>query len=144
MININLITLYSNEHTEALRDVFFRSRCHAFYWVNPSEFQLGDFDQSIVGENVLVAVHESRPVGFVSWWAPGNFIHNLFVDPDFHGQGIGTALLDSCLKVIGRPATLKCLTANQSAMDFYLRKKWTVVEKGDSTEGEFLLLRAND
>ena len=59
----------------ALRRLFLESRRAAFTWLDPATLSLEDFDASIAGETVLVATHDGRPVGFVAWWPPENFVH---------------------------------------------------------------------
>jgi hypothetical protein len=51
--------------------------------------------------------------GFISWWPPESFTHNLFVSSNCLRQGIGTALLRECLAIIGSPARQKCGKTNQ-------------------------------
>ncbi|TLV03428.1 GNAT family N-acetyltransferase [Dyadobacter luticola] len=131
------IVAFSDEYIDDLRELFLQSRRDTFTWADPLTFQPEDFDQSVAGESILVALIENNPVGFISWWPPDNFIHNLFMASDFHDQGIGKALLSHCLSQISRPAKLKCLTANLNAMEFYRRQGWTLENVGMSGEGEF-------
>ena len=41
---------------------------------------------------MLVADTDGQVVGFVSIWQPEDFIHNLFVSPEWQNHGIGTAV----------------------------------------------------
>ncbi|WGU97547.1 GNAT family N-acetyltransferase [Paenibacillus dendritiformis] len=58
---------------------------------------------------------------------PGNFIHNLFVHPDFLGRGIGHLLLDASIAQMNPPVRLKCVSENHNAMKFYEKKGWKKV-----------------
>jgi GNAT superfamily N-acetyltransferase len=132
---------YTPLHTDALRDVFLRSRQFAFPNADPRSFKRLDFDQVIQGEIVLVAVSEGRPIGFVAWWEPDHFIHSLFVDPDFLRHGIGKSLLETCLDKLGRPATLKCKFANKRALEFYKAQGWVAAGVGESEDGPYILMK---
>lgn len=124
----------------ALRELFLVSRRATFTWEMPDWFRIDDLDRSIEGESILVAVEEETPVGFVSWWPPEDFVHNLFVRPDRVGKGIGTALLNACLKQIGRPARLKCITKNRAATEFYLQHGWVIESEGSGADGDYLAM----
>lgn len=127
-------------HREDLRSLYLQSRLHTFKWLDTSKFSLEDFDSATLGETVLVAVVGAKPVGFISWWVPDDFIHNVYVDPHFLHLGIGKALLDQCLAEIGRPATLKCLQQNTSALSFYQAQGWCIKDEGPSSDGPYYLM----
>lgn len=96
-----------------------------------------DFTEATRGEPILVALEDDEPVGFVSWWPPSDFIHNLFVRPDRFRRGIGAALLNACLANIRRPARLKCLCDNDRAIAFYLSQGWKVGDPGEGPRGKY-------
>ncbi|QHV98213.1 GNAT family N-acetyltransferase [Spirosoma endbachense] len=123
-----------------LRQLYLNSRTQTFTWLDASTAKLDDFDKATQDEVVLVAISDERPIGFVSWWPPDNFIHNLYVDPHFFRQGIGRALLAGCLEKLERPATLKCLQQNTNAISFYQTQGWVIKEEGTSDEGAYFLL----
>ncbi|RYF49885.1 MAG: GNAT family N-acetyltransferase [Cytophagaceae bacterium] len=126
-----------------LQTLYLQSRIQVFTWLDTSEYSLSDFDSATLGETILVAVITQRPVGFISWWAPNNFIHNVYVDPRFLKRGIGKALLDRCLEGIGRPATLKCLQKNTNALSFYQTQGWTIKDECSSDDGPYYLMEYN-
>jgi GNAT superfamily N-acetyltransferase len=134
------IVEYNPEHTEKLRRIYLDSRISAFPWLDPVSLKLEDLDETIREEEVLVALHERTPIGFIAWWPPDNFIHSLFIDPEFTGKGVGRFLLQTCLQRTGRPATLKCLKANQKALDFYKSQHWKIISDGESDDGSYCLL----
>ncbi|HXM05276.1 MAG TPA: GNAT family N-acetyltransferase, partial [Chthoniobacterales bacterium] len=89
------------------QDIYTRVRASTFSWVNPKKFKESDFGPDTLGESLLVADHPTNGVvGFVGIWRPENFIHHLYVLPEFHRTGIGRALLDAALRTISRPAKL--------------------------------------
>jgi GNAT superfamily N-acetyltransferase len=125
----------------ALREIFLSSRQRFFTWLEAGCMQLEDFDAATADEPILVAVLENQIVGFISWWPPNNFVHNLFAAPTFTRRGIGRKLLAACLAEIGRPATLKCVKLNELALAFYQRLGWRVAGEGASADGGYYLLQ---
>lgn len=128
----------------ALQKIYFESRRKAFHWMDCSLFKENDFNRDTDGERIWVATVKNNPVGFISAWEPENFIHNLFVHPSSIGMGVGSALLEVCLKKIRRPASLKCLENNVSARDFYLSKGWKIVSNGNGSEGKYQLMQFDE
>jgi ribosomal protein S18 acetylase RimI-like enzyme len=125
----------------ALRALFLAARREAFFWAEPASLLPGDFDAATQDEPILVAFLNDQIVGFVSWWPPENFVHNLFVDPAHQGRGIGQQLLTAALRQIGRPATLKCVQKNTRALEFYRRHGWLIAGEGDTAGEPYFLLR---
>ena len=128
----------------ALQHIYLESRKNTFDWMDNSRFKLNDFDRDTDGEYIRVAVVENNPVGFISAWEPENFIHNLCVQPSSKGRGIGSALLNTCLKKIDRPASLKCLDKNISAKSFYLSRGWKIISDGSGIDGKYQLMQFDD
>lgn len=132
---------YSDEYTEALRDIYTSGRRHAFPWIAPQTYQPADFDRDTAGEKIWVALSGQTVMGFISCWEADNFIHCLYVKPEFHKAGIGKALLQVCQNYLGRPATLKCVVANTNAIAFYQKLGWQIVGMGESPEGPYALMQ---
>ncbi|MCK8492198.1 GNAT family N-acetyltransferase [Spirosoma sp. RP8] len=126
-----------------LRQLYLDSRAQTFTWLDKARFASSDFDSATQDEEIRVAVVGEKPIGFVSWWPPDNFIHTLFVDYHFHHKGIGKALLDESLAQVGRPASLKCLQQNTNAVQFYQRQGWRIQAGGQSNEGAYFLMTFN-
>jgi len=125
------------------RQIYTIVRAATFSWVNPKRFKESDFAPDTFGESLLVADHAiNGVVGFVGIWMPENFIHHLYVLPEFHRTGIGRALLESALQMISRPAKLKCQMSNKNACQFYRHLGWHEGEQGLDEIGrwvEFIL-----
>jgi GNAT superfamily N-acetyltransferase len=130
------------------QEIYTTVRAATFTWVNPKRFKPSDFGPDTLGESLLVADHPlSGIVGFVGIWMPENFIHHLYVLPECHRIGIGRALLESALRLISRPAKLKCQSANQNACQFYRHLGWRQGEQGHDEIGrwiEFILERSQE
>lgn len=131
---------FEEKDRPALREIYFQSRTQTFSWLDSAMFKIDDFDRHTAGETIWVAEYENLPVGFISVQVPENYIHALFVHPAAVGKGIGSALLDLCLKNIGRPAALKCLVLNGDATGFYLSKGWKTVTEGDGIDGKYFVM----
>lgn len=100
-----------------------------------------DFAAASEGEEIWVAERPGVGVcGFISVWRPESFIHHLYIDPRFHRQGIGTALLESLANWLPEPWTLKCAAANTLAFAFYTARGWKQIETGVSENGPYFLL----
>lgn len=128
-----------NSDYKALRKLFLKERQTTFFWVDPSNYHLNDFEKEINGEYVLVALLGNRIVGFISIWMPNNFIHHLYIDQQFQDKGIGTQLLKAAIQKTNLPISLKCLEKNTKAVDFYKRKGFVEKERGLSEHGDYIL-----
>lgn len=119
----------------ALQKVYLDARVATFYWHDPDEFKLTDFESSTEDEWVLVAEIDGEIVGFSSV-SEGCFLHNLFVLPTAQGKGVGNKLLAACFAgKLNKPARLKCTVRNTTACGFYEANGW-VVEQAN-VEHEF-------
>ena len=75
---------------------------------------------------------DDYPVGFLVMDGPA--IDALFVDPGFHGQGFGTALLEQAL-VLSPNATVEASEQADNALPFYLARGFKVVGRSE-TDGQ--------
>jgi ribosomal protein S18 acetylase RimI-like enzyme len=83
---------------------------------------------------IWVAEDEGRVVGFAA--IGESTLGHIYVHPDFHRQGLGTALLDKTKQL--RPAgfTLWTFPANEGACRFYERHGLRPIEYGDGSGNE--------
>lgn len=109
--------------------IYLRSRSLAFKWIDSDVLELSDFNKDTVDEEVLVAVDSNHIIGFISIFHPDNFIHLLFVDPTQISRGTGSLLLNAALACMGRPARLKCVSANRTALTFYQHNGWHIIDE---------------
>lgn len=113
-----------------LARLFLQGRRETFHWVDPFLFRLDDFIEQTRGEEIWVAEQGGSVCGFIAIWQPDHFVHHLYVASDWHGQGVGRALLEHGLADSPRSASLKVATRNTAAMAFYHRLGW---QYGDET-----------
>jgi ribosomal protein S18 acetylase RimI-like enzyme len=123
-----MIRVMRETDTPYLAQLFLKGRRQTFHWVDPSHFRLEDFDEQTRGEQIWVAEQGGTPCGFVSVWGDESFVHHLYVSVDWHGQGLGRALLAQGLAAFQKPASLKVATHNTAALAFYHRLGWQNTE----------------
>jgi len=123
-----------------LRTLYLRARKSGWTWLDGSDWQLEDFDAAVLGETVWVAEEEGHRLGFASVYENDNFLHNLFIDPDAQGKGVGSALLRHVQSTFTHTGSLKCLLLNKKALAFYQRHGWHIEAQGASPQGDYLLL----
>lgn len=90
------------------------------------------------GSETSIYEVEGQPVGFVSM--VGNEVGGLFVDPDFHGRGVGRALLDH-VRTGRTHLELGVFEENQSARRFYSRYGFEEIEASFNEEAGHRELR---
>lgn len=140
---IKIVEAQSKDY-KLLREIFLNERQNAFFWQNPSDFLLEDFDKQTQGEFILIAFIEDVPIGFISIWMPNNFVHHLYIDQKYQKKGIGTLLLKEAIKYTKFPLTLKCLENNVKAVEFYKRKGFLEKGKGQSENGNYILFELSN
>ncbi len=91
-----------------------------------------------------MAVEGGEVIGFISLWLPENFVHHLHVRGDHAGKGVGKALLDAGLARLQMPATLKCMTLNVRAAQFYSGDGWRIRDAGSGADGPYYLFERAD
>ncbi|MCR8656872.1 GNAT family N-acetyltransferase [Paenibacillus endoradicis] len=125
----------------ALRRIYLESRRKSFYWADIEEMTLEDFEKHTVEEYIILAEEDAKILGFASLYLPDNFIHNLFVHPDFSGKGVGGQLINASIEKMNKPIRLKCVSENQKAMKFYENNGWKkVVEEGKTEEKYWVMI----
>ena len=77
---------------------------------------------------LFVAEHQGRPVGFAG--VSGNQLEMLFVDANYHNQGIGSALLSYVVENCGTEF-VDVNEQNDQATQFYKRKGFTVESRSE-------------
>lgn len=69
-----------------LRTLFLASRKANWHWLDGSDWALEDFDRVTLGERILVAEDDGHRLGFAAVLPNDNFLHSLFIDPDWQGK----------------------------------------------------------
>ncbi|EGQ9702451.1 GNAT family N-acetyltransferase [Vibrio parahaemolyticus] len=134
------IIKFQSHHLGAVRSLYLESRLATCTWLNTVEFDLSDFERDTEGESIWVAIESNKVVGFISIWAPDNFIHHLFVSPRNLRGGVGLKLLD--LAKQWKPClSLKCLSQNGNATEFYLSQGFTIAETVDNGAESYHLMK---
>ena len=121
--------------------IFLAGQPLAYPRQHEADFVLSDFEASTREEDLFVAEVAGRIRGLVAMYRPGCFVHHLYVDPGYHRQGIGLALLALALRHCGGTGELKCDEANRTAHTFYLAAGWRPVGWGWSPSGPWIRFR---
>ncbi len=135
-----LIRPWQESDRPFLRTLYLHARRAAWPWMNDAEWQLEDFDAVTRDEQIWVAVQDGHRLGFASVWTNDNFLHNLFVDPQYQSQGVGKRLLEQVQNTFTSTGALKCLVKNERAVAFYQRNGWHIEATGVSPDGEYYLM----
>lgn len=114
--------------TNQLEQLFQLTCIYVFTTRNPESFKIGDYAKSTEEDDVWIAEQGNIIVGFTSIYPRDNFIHNLFVYPDYQRKGIGSKLLQIAEQHLAKPMTLKVALDNPSACGFYERHGWKQVD----------------
>lgn len=123
-----------------LRTLFLNTRRVNWTWLAGKNWRLEDFDAVTLDEQIWVAEIDGQLAGFASVWTRENFLHNLFVSPDWQRHGVGSALLKKVQSALTDTGSLKCLVQNDHALRFYLRHGWQTTARGMSPDGEYWLM----
>ncbi|ADO47844.1 GNAT family N-acetyltransferase [[Enterobacter] lignolyticus] len=124
----------------ALRTLFLNTRRASWAWLQGENWRLEDFDAVTQDEQIWVAEIDGQLAGFAAVWTRDNFLHHLFVSPDWQGHGVGSALLDKVQSELTDTGSLKCLVQNARALRFYQRHGWRTTARGTSPDGEYWLM----
>ncbi|PZM12171.1 GNAT family N-acetyltransferase [Rhizobium tubonense] len=126
------------EEMPTLADIYLTVRRTTFTWVDPGRFHREDFSTHTKDETLFVCHNEDCGIaGFLALWEPENFIHMLYIRPEFQGQGAGTALLNALPNWPRRRYRLKCLVKNKRALAYYEAMGFEVSGFGASPEGDY-------
>ena len=135
-----LVREFEEADREALGLLYVASRNATFTWNHAELHQASDFDLHTKDEKVLVAISDHKILGFASIWEPDSFLHNLFVHPSAIRQGIGQKLLSRCTNYFANEPRLKCLVANENAVQFYKSQGWRALREDIGPEGSYILM----
>jgi len=135
-----LIRLYRTEDFEAITRLWFDAQMAAmpklmarmgYEFDDACEF----FRKAVITENqIWVYERDGVPLGFLA--IQGEFIDRLYVDPAFHRQGIGQALLEKARQLLPKHMWLYTHVANKMARSFYEKNGFVAEKFGVSPEPE--------
>jgi len=90
-------------------------------------------------DQILAAFVDCVAVGYVAMEYGNNYISDLWVDPAYEGNGIGSALLDAMAALIDSrgfdAVTIEVLTENTRALDLYGRLGYMISWQGIRPDG---------
>jgi len=138
-LEISIARATSPEDIAEAAEVYARSRRAAFPWRTEADFDPARLVRDAGTEEIYAARFGTRIVGMAGFYAPENFLHHLYVDPDAQGLGVGRALIAHLSARASGPLTLKLDCRNVKARGFYLANGWTALDgpgdRGGSENG---------
>lgn len=123
MSSVKVRTMKENDR-QRVAEIYQQDRERYFPWV--AQPQLDDFDSDSRGEAIFVAEVDGQIAGFASLYRVMDFVHLLFVAPEFQHQGVGKSLIRALRKEATAPLTLKVVIDNESAMKFYQNQGFVI------------------
>ncbi|GAX01650.1 GNAT family N-acetyltransferase [Secundilactobacillus silagei] len=109
---------------ETVAEIYLRDRQRYFPWV--AQPNITDFARDSRGEALFVAEINGQIAGFASLLRVMDFIHLLFVAPEFQHQGVGHALIQRMRQEAVGTLTLKCVIDNEAALRFYASEGFAI------------------
>jgi len=95
-----------------------------------AEWQTRFRDELAPHDTIWVAETDRHIVGFIVVDERRGVVDQLFVEPDYHGGGVGTTLLGKAKALVPTGLTLTTLAQNTSARRFYERHGFVLGEDG--------------
>ena len=126
----------------AVQGIFERALTRAD-WLRAGAEPDTDFVHNSSCETVHVCSADDGVVrGFIAVYEPGSFVHHLYVDAAFQGQGVGRAILAAVVdSQPDKPWRLKCVLVNTRARAFYAKTGWRETETAMGSQGLYVVLR---
>ncbi|MEC0181089.1 acetyltransferase [Paenibacillus peoriae] len=117
----NQIVAYREENHDQLVDIWHRAvrQTHTFLTEEDIQFYHQIVQNGVLRESEIWMEwnEHQEPTGFIG--LDGLKIEMLFVDPDRHGQGIGSRLIQHAEKIKGTPLKVDVNEQNEKAHAFY-------------------------
>lgn len=126
---------------QELEELFLMTRRATFNTRPPEMFKLADYKESVEGEEVWVVEHNQILVGFISFWRPKRFIHNLFVHPNWQKQGFGSMLLKQAEECLRLPLSLRVEMDNLGVCAFYEKNGFEYISTHPAPEDRYVVYR---
>lgn len=131
MMNTKTV-VYEASYCDQLVDIWYRAVCRTHHFLTKEDIE---FYKNMVKNEALSAVEvwmelneKKEPVGFIG--LDGTKIEMLFVDPEYHGKGIGSRLLEHAERKYGPHLKVDVNEQNEGAHAFY--KRYGFVQTGRS------------
>lgn len=113
------IRLYKKEDLSALLTIWWRASCVAHPFLKKSFLQQEAYNIVNIYMPITetwVAYDQTRMIGFISLM--DNEVGAIFIEPDFHRQGVGTALMHKAVSLRGS-LEVEVFKENKAGFQFY-------------------------
>lgn len=137
-MNIRLAKVEDAEAMHGLHMRAVRETCADFYSDEQVESWLKgrsakEYREGIEKVEIFVAEEEGEVMGFVH--AVSGEIMGLYVDPDFHGSGVGKALLNYGMEIALKSAESVKVDSTLNAENFYSKNAFKKIKKTSVMRG---------
>lgn len=132
--------LRPEELTEAAA-LYERVATATLHWMPAGAHTAAGFVKQAEDEAVFVAVAGRRIVGIAALYEPDSFLHSLYVDDEWQGRGVGTALLAAAAEAAAGPLSLKVEVRNGRARAFYAGHGFAAREYGEADGSAWIRLQ---
>lgn len=143
---IFLIRKFCNDDLDKIMKIWLESNIDAHYFIDKS-YWINNFDnvkQMILNSDIFVYIKDDEIVAFVG--LIDKYIAGLFVQKNFRNSLIGTKLLEY-LRLKYNVLTLNVYCKNKSAISFYKKQKFEIVEQLiniETNEKEYVMRYKNN
>jgi GNAT superfamily N-acetyltransferase len=132
------LTAAESPDAEALTALYLRSRAAAMPWLASPHDEAAThwwMENVVIPEQLVrVAREDRRPLGFFA--LTGNWLEQLYVDPDDQGRGVGRLLLEEAKRLSPDGLSLYVFTRNGQARRFYEAAGFMLTAQSDGTRNE--------
>ncbi|MBG9944253.1 acetyltransferase [Brevibacillus formosus] len=122
MVNTKTV-VYEASYHDQLVDIWYRAVCRTHHFLTREDIAFYKNmvkNEALSAVEVWIEINEKRePVGFIG--LDGTKIEMLFVDPEYHGKGIGSRLLEHAERKYGPQLKVDVNEQNEGAYAFYRR-----------------------
>jgi GNAT superfamily N-acetyltransferase len=126
------------EDAAVLASIHVRSRTAAMPWIPlvHDEAETRDWMEHhvLAHQHVVVAERDREVVGFAA--VDGDWLEQLYLEPEAIGTGVGWALLEAVRELRPDGLSLWAFTGNERARRFYERAGFELVEQTDGSGNE--------
>ncbi|KQL49638.1 hypothetical protein AN963_07900 [Brevibacillus choshinensis] len=127
------IVLYQDHQRDQLVEIWYRAVCLTHTFLSEEDIQFYKIlvqNEALNAYEIWVEVNaRNEPTGFIG--LDGTKIEMLFVDPVYHGKGIGSRLIKHAEKLRGRNLKVDVNEQNDGAHAFYKHYGFVQIDRSE-------------
>ena len=134
ILMIMILRPYGSEDLDEIVQLWYHAWHHTFpFFKHPQPLETWRtrfHDDIAMNETIWVVEQEGRIIGFLALREHDSYLDLLFVDPQFHHQGVGTVLMNKAKQLSPHGLSLHTLQQNQNSRAFYERRGFHAMRLG--------------